>query len=239
MLRMIDIHSHILPGVDDGARNMEHARKILDIAYEEGIRGMIATPHYELGRNNTDVSDLYKLLEEVKKILPEDFLIYLGHELLYYPGIIDALKLGTALTLNNTRYILVEYFPDTDFTEIYGSIRIFLMEGYIPIIAHSERYLCLLKKPDQVGELVEAGAYIQINISSISSILHTLGRHCRKLLDRNWIHFLGTDTHGTKYRPPYVSKTLRSLEKDYGEAMINKLVWDNPARMLEDKLIHE
>jgi protein-tyrosine phosphatase len=215
---------------------MEQVRQILTLAKEEGISGIVATPHYEIGRRNEDVSELRRLLEEVRREAPQGLQIHLGNELLYSPGIIEALNQGKALTIADTRYILVEFMPTVKYYELCEAVRTILLAGYIPIIAHAERYHCLLKKPDYVKVLINTGAYIQINISSIAySTLYSTGRFCRKLFDRRWVHFLGTDTHDLIHRGPYVKKFLRKLKKRYKDEYIHSIIWDNPVRMLENK----
>lgn len=236
MADIFDIHSHILPGVDDGAMDLEQTLQMLDIAYEEGIRAMIATPHYYLGHKNAESRKLQLLKEQVQQSTPEGFRLYLGNELLYGAGLIEALDKGEALTLAGTRYILIEYLPKIGYEVINQSIRAFQLSGYIPIIAHAERYDCLRRQADHVGDLIQAGAYIQINYSSIgSSIFQPMESFCRKLLDRGWVHFLGTDSHETVSRGPYVRKVITYLKKRYGEEMTRKLVWENPNRILENK----
>ena len=233
---IFDIHSHILPEVDDGARDMEQTRRMLNIAYQEGIRGMIATPHFTAGYRTTDNLVLDQLKNRVAEIAPEGFQVFLGNELFYGSGVLEALGRGTALTLAGTRYVLVEYFPEVRYTEINKSIRELQGSGYLPVIAHVERYHCLWKHPEQVGELIQTGAYIQMNYASFgSSWFKPIEHFCRRLFDRNWVHFLGTDTHDTASRGPYVNKALSHMIKSYGYDFVHTLVCENPKRLLENK----
>jgi protein-tyrosine phosphatase len=239
MQSYFDIHCHILPGVDDGAKDMDETRRMLLIAYEEGIRIIAATPHYIVGSKNVEVEGLKAVYEEVNKIaesVQEEFHIILGNELFYSPDIIEALRKGEALTIDGTRYILIEFLPSATFREIRDGLNHCIYSGYIPILAHTERYLCLKKDYELVGNLIKLGAYIQINISSmLKRNLNPMAKFCKKLLKREWVHFLGTDAHGAYERSPQISKVRSYLTRKYGENKVKQLLWDNPMTVLENK----
>lgn len=234
-----DIHSHILPGVDDGAKDMEETRGMLLTAYEEGIRIIVATPHYVAGIDHSMVTQLKEIYETVAQMaasVSEEFQIVLGNELLYNLNLIDALKSGEALTIDGTRYILVEFKPATSFREIWEGINHCIFAGYIPILAHIERYSCLRKDYHLVKDLINSGAYIQLNLSSIKkNIVSSGSRFCHRLLKRKWVHFLGTDCHDLNQRVPHAQDTVNFLRIKYGEETIRRLLWDNPMTMIEDK----
>jgi len=235
----IDIHSHILPGVDDGARDMNQTRHMLQLAYQEGIRFMIATPHYEIGCSNMEITKLREVFEQVSleaHKINKDFQIALGNELFFSMGIIEALQRGEALTIAGTRYILVEFEPNVSYRKIQESLHHCVIEGYIPILAHVERYHCLVEQPNYVEKLIAEGAYIQMNLSSIrGGITSPKANFCKKLLRQELVHFLGTDSHDTAVRAPNAKETVNYLVKKYGEVVVQQLLWDNPRRMLENK----
>lgn len=234
-----DIHCHILPGVDDGPKSFEESIRMLYIAYEEGIRFIVATSHYSPDEMHCSGSYISKIYNELNKTIAEagiNINVILGNELLYSVDIIDALKRGDALTIDNTRYILIEFPQAVSYREIWRGLNQCIFGGYIPILAHAERYKCLLKSPFLVKELIDLGAYIQINISSIKGKLFDIeARFCRKLLKQGWVHFLGTDSHGAYERTPKVKDYIRYLRRRLGEDKIRQLLWDNPMTMLEDK----
>ncbi len=239
MTGYFDTHCHILPGVDDGANDIVDTRRMLLTSYEEGIRIITATPHYIAGKSNTPVNQLKAIFEEVKLVAEEvtvGMQIILGNELFYNLGLIDALKKGDALTIDETRYILVEFLPSASYHEIRVGLNHCIFAGYIPILAHVERYQCLIKDYILVGELIKLGAYIQINFSGvIGSIIDPKVKFCHKLLKNEWVHFLGTDAHGSIERVPRARAAVRVLRKKYGEYKVRQLLWDNPMTMLEDK----
>lgn len=234
-----DIHSHILPGIDDGAKDMEETRRMLLIAYEEGIRFIIATPHYIPGKNNMATSRIREIYEEVNQIAEDaskEFRILLGNEIFYSPHIIEALKNEDALTIDNTRYILVEFSSNAAYHQIRDGLNNCIYAGYIPILAHAERYQCLLQNIVLVFELIKLGIYIQINYYCIPrGILDSKARFCYKLLKNEWVHFLGTDSHGADGRAPHAKAAVKTIKKRYGEDTVRKLLWDNPLTMLENK----
>jgi protein-tyrosine phosphatase len=237
MLGYFDIHSHILPGVDDGAVTMEETRKMLLLAYEEGIRVIIATPHFIAGKENIAAPNLKEIYEQVIRVAAEitnEFQILLGNELYYNTGLINALNEGTALTIDGTRYILVEFAPWISFRELWEGLNNCIFAGYIPILAHTERYDCLVKDLDSVKDLINLGAYIQLNFSCITSRRFDSGYYfCRKLLHRGWVHFLGTDAHGARGRTVKTKKAVSYIRRKYGEDMIKQLLWENPLMMIE------
>lgn len=234
-----DIHSHILPGVDDGAKDMEETRRMLLAAYEEGIRIIVATPHYVAGMDQdlvTQLKDIYEAVAQIAATVSEDFQIVLGNELLYNLNLIDALKSGEALTIDGTRYILVEFMPSAPFREIWEGINHCIFAGYIPILAHTERYKCLRKDYHLVEDLIQSGAYIQLNLSNIKRYpVNSTYYFSHRLLKRGWVHFLGTDCHDSNRRVPCAKETVNYLRKKYGEASVRRLLWDNPMTMIEDK----
>ncbi len=238
-MEFIDIHSHILPGVDDGAKDMDETLLMLQMAYQEGIRVMVATPHYEAGKNNISIDRLNQLLQEVKQAVKEagiELKILLGNEILYSISALEALKEGKVLSMDGTRYILVEFLPGTSFKQIREGLYSCILAGYIPILAHAERYECLNKKPMLVGELRKLGVYIQINLSSIrGKFTNRKVMFCNKILKMKWVHFLGTDAHGAHERVPRMKEGVELLMKKYGEDTVRQLLWNNPMTMLDNK----
>lgn len=236
-----DIHSHILPGVDDGAKDMEETTRMLSIAYDEGIRIVVATPHYALGDRNASASKIKELFQEVSQMvknLGKELQIVLGNELFYSSDIIEALRRGDALTIDGTRYILIEFPLNASYRDIRVGLHHCIISGYIPILAHSERYLNLIKQPELVCGLIEMGTYIQINFSHVKgSRTNPKINFCQKLLKNKWVHFIGTDAHDAYERTPHVIKTINYMKKKYGDDIVKQLLWENPMTMLEDKFI--
>ncbi len=237
---IFDIHCHILPEVDDGARNRESTARMLKLAGEEGIDAIVATPHFSCDTEAVSVQELKKKYYEVQrhwKRMGRQKELYLGNELYYSEGVVEALEQGLALTMNGTAYVLVEFAEYSAFSDIRRAIQKLLYAGYIPIIAHMERYEQLQKK-ERVLELVEMGAYIQSNTAAIMGE-YGFGRKrfLLKLLREGLIHFVATDAHGTTQRKPQMRECIIYLEKKLGAKMAHEILEDNPKKMLSGRKI--
>lgn len=232
---IFDIHCHILPDVDDGARNEKHTKRMLQIAADEGIDVIVATPHFLADGKSADVSDLVKKSRQVRewwKEYGEEKELYLGNELFYSESLSEALEEKTALTMNDTEYILVEFPIYADYSYIRKAVQKLRYAGYVPILAHVERY-DFFKQPKRVEDLVELGAYIQVNASSV------LGRHgffekCAivRLLKKDLVHFVGTDAHNTKERSPEIRMCAEYLKRKLGKGKAQRILEENPKIML-------
>lgn len=237
---MIDIHSHILPGVDDGARNMQETIEMLRAAYEEGIRIMIATPHYD-NRHKQSFSKLEEKLELVRQAaweMDSDFNIYMGNEIYYEEGIQEVLREKKAFTLAGGRYVLIEFSTSESYKVMYQGMKEFILEGFIPIIAHIERYDCLWKRTERIKDLVDLGCYMQINAASlIGGFFDLQAVYCRKLAENGLIHFIASDCHNTKSRKPIMKTSLSGLKKTMSAAQIQNLVLNNAYKVIENKYI--
>ncbi|ABX41590.1 CpsB/CapC family capsule biosynthesis tyrosine phosphatase [Lachnoclostridium phytofermentans] len=241
MNQWTDIHIHILPSVDDGSVNLEQTRSMLEIAHEEGIIHIIATPHYGVGYINPDIQELQKKLElvreEAKKIDP-DFQIDLGNELFYSEDIIEHLKKQKALTMAGTRYVLVEFPVFESFRNIRTGLHRLLINGYLPILAHVERYESLYRNLDRIEELVKLGVYMQMNITSIlGGFTNQRSKYCKKLMSNGYIHFVATDSHSDHNREPRMIKGVNYLSKKYGIEFVNLLLVKNTSQLLSNKYI--
>ncbi len=233
---IIDIHCHILPGVDDGAKNEDSMEHMLCLADAEGIEAIIATPHFTLGEDEKRVEAIkmkYDIARSAWKKRGSQKELYLGSELLWGEGVVDALEAGKALTMNGTSYVLVEFPSDVGYEYIESAVRKLQYAGYFPIIAHIERYW-QLRDRKALRKLVDMGAYLQVNVSVI------LGNHgfWRKRRIVRWlkeglIHFVGTDAHSSKTRKPEMKQCVQYLEKKIGIVKTRRILEENPKKVLE------
>ncbi|WMJ85797.1 CpsB/CapC family capsule biosynthesis tyrosine phosphatase [Anaerocolumna sp. MB42-C2] len=237
----IDIHDHILPGVDDGAQSMEQTLRMFKIAYEEGIRTVIATPHFYTGSKIPSMAELrdclIRVTEELNKVLPQ-MSLYLGGEIYYSQKCISLLINKQIPALADSRYLLVEFQVMAEYQYIKKAVQEILINGYIPILAHIERYESLVKELGQVQELVNMGAYVQINAQSIMGDNgFTYKRITRKLLKNNLVHIIATDSHNDGEKAPRVKKCAAYLTKKYGEAYTNDLLQENQKKIIRNQYI--
>lgn len=239
----IDIHNHILPCVDDGSQSLEQSMRMLKIAYQEGIRAICLTPHYMPPRYEVPAQDLGKSKELLQEALIQEGIgirLYLGNEIYYRQSTVEQILDGTALTMAGSRYVLVEYNVQESANQIEASIHELANVGLRPIIAHIERYQSLVGEERRVDALIDQGAYVQVNAGSVTGIFgHRTARWAKTLLKRDLVHLIGTDAHNEDKRAPKLNECARYLMKKYGEDYTQLLLWDNPCKVIENKLIQE
>jgi len=250
--KLIDIHAHVLPGVDDGARTIEEACELIEQAAKAGVRAIVVTPHYSRRRGAEGYADALEALQEAilehsaerggKHTIPADFELYLGQETYYHEELVDNLKAGKALTMAGSRYVLVEFDTGVSFQTMSRAMRRLLTAGYVPILAHMERYACL-REAKNLESICGSGCLMQMNYESLEG--HWFSgevRWCRKQVLEGRIQFLGTDMHRTDYRPPQIAKAMEWLEKAVAKKKLSKrllkdMTCRNAQRMIQNEKI--
>ena len=239
MNRLIDTHCHILPEVDDGAHNIEETRQMLQEAYEDGIRYIIATPHYHPRRGRKSPGYLrrqLKLVREEAAQISDELRIYLGTEIYFGQDIPERLREEKVLTMNRTRYVLVEFSPADPFEYICQGIQQIQLKGYEVILAHIERYQCMYKGMGYAEHLNRMGVKIQVNADSITGNGGWKAKRLvRELLEDRLVFCVGTDAHNPKRRPPRMRKAAEYVEKKCGEDYARRIFFSNPRVMLKKK----
>lgn len=237
----IDIHNHIIPKVDDGARSMNQALQMLEIAFSEGIRTIIATPHISYRRGEEKHSKLKAAYEALKIQAEQQFpelTLCFGGEIFYSQDTVYGLQKNEIPTLGNTSYVLVEFQPACEYRYLKTSIQNLIIGGYKPVIAHVERYYVLRKDRKLLEELLLMGAYAQSNASSIrGEDGREIQRFVKKLLKRRLLHFVATDSHGDEIRPPRIRECINMAKKKYGEEYATDLFIHNGRKLLKDQYI--
>lgn len=240
---IVDVHCHIMYDVDDGSKNLDMSKGMIDIAYEEGIRGIILTPHYN--KRFWTVSkdkyiETYRQIEAVVADMYPDMKIYMGCEIFYGEDTFDELEKGLIPTMAEGKYVLVEFMTTTSYKVIKKAIMGIQQRDYIPIIAHVERYDCLVEDIELVEELVELGAYIQVNASTIDGTHGKSGKKMAKnLLKRQLVHFVGTDAHRDDMRTPRIKDAYRYVQKKFGEELADRIFVENPQYIINNTYIEE
>ena len=230
------MHCHLMPGVDDGSKSPEMTAKMLEIAADDGIGGIVCTPHFEAGMKP-------ELLEKRKRSLAltrglaeticPKMKIFYGNEIFYGDSTLKALESGTAKPLNGTDYILVEFPVYSEFAYIEKAIRTLTYAGYRPVIAHIERYEGM-KKMNQVQELVRCGAVMQVNASTVTGAMGWgVKRYVLKLMKYGLVDILGTDAHGIQRRRPEMSEALLLIDKKIGPDYRKLITEINPRLILK------
>lgn len=236
---IIDIHSHILPGVDDGSESMEESMQMLEAADKGHIDRIIATPHFKGPHRSASKNTIDEAVRMLEKAITEkkyNIRIYKGNELLYRDDLPEFLEEGRASCLAGSRFILVEFNPYEEQQTIRSGMYRMISEGYIPILAHLERYNCFQRDIKAVQNLREMGVLIQVNAGSITGEFG-LGTKmlCGKLLRENMVHFVATDAHrGKGHRCETLSACAQLIEKKYGTETAQRLLKDNPQKIIDN-----
>ena len=234
---MIDIHIHIVPEIDDGSRSVEESRYMLLPAADGGTTGMIVTPHCNIRGyfENYNGQELQRTLEAFAELAKEtvpQMQIGFGQEVYGTEDAPELIRDGRLLTMNNTRYVLMEFPFDSSFS--YMSEILYRTKGYgfLPIVAHPERYDVIQTYPWLVEEWLDEGLGIQVNKGSI------LGRFgadpyeaVMYLLTHGMVHICASDAHRTNTRTSYMNEVQEALQEEFGRRYARLLLEDNPGRV--------
>lgn len=228
-MNFFDIHSHIIPNVDDGSPNDQTTLSMLQRAYNDNVKNIILTPHYNEKRHLTvNVKEHIEHMNELAKKIASDLNLYYGNEIYFTSNTIRLLQDNKVATLANSDYVLIEFSFMTDYKKIESATRELLYNGFLPIIAHPERYLCLNKDIDRIESLKNLSAKIQINADSLLNGKFRTKRFIKKLISYDWVDFIASDCHDIAVRPPDIGKCVEYLNKKFGESITEKLLYSNP-----------
>lgn len=230
---MIDIHHHLLPGLDDGARDLDTALAMAEMAIADGITHVVCTPHanhhyfFDPERNAALFAELQ---DAIVKRFGDVLTLGLGCDFhLMFDNIEDAQRQPTRYTINGHNYLLVE-FPDSAIAPNTAQTFYQLsLSGMIPIVTHPERNPILSRQPERMFEWLQAGALIQVTANSLTGRFgQGAEQSARWLLDHQWVHFLATDAHNTQSRPPRLRLAYDFVAEHYDAATAERLCVKNP-----------
>lgn len=226
---MIDIHHHLLFGLDDGSKDLETSIAMVEAATDDGITHIVCTPHAN-SRYRFDPSINRQKLEQLKKSIDSRIELGLGCDFhLSFENIDDALKTPHKYTINQKNYLLVEFADLSIPRQITQVFHQFLLAGIQPIITHPERNPIIQRTPGRLDEWVNMDCLVQITASSLTG---RFGRFAKsfseQLLSQNKVHFLATDAHNLDSRPPRMKEAFDLVAKQYGTATAERLCIHNP-----------
>lgn len=235
----IDVHNHGLFGVDDGAGSLEESIAMLRMAYEDGVRTVVFTPHAHYRRGHAAPQEIYEkveiLREQVKDMCP-GLRLFAGNELYYDSEMPEKIENKEVCRLADSGYVLVEFSPGVGFSDMKRAFHEILSVGVMPVLAHVERYECLYEDKDRVPELWELGVFFQANASGV------LGDHgsrekkfLKRLLKAGYIQLIATDAHDTEGRSPVLSECAAYVRKKYGEETARACFIENPEKILDNQ----
>ncbi len=237
---MIDLHTHILPGLDDGAKSLDEALQMARVAAADGIRTVAATSHFGFHLKLTWPA-IVEAVDALNQALVAEALplrVAAAAEITISPEVLDVLERNGALTINGSRYALTEL--PFDQYPLYTERVLFEMQlrGIVPIIAHPERNSQIIKDPDILGRLVQRGALAQITTTSLlGGFGGATKRAAEHMLKHNMAHFLASDAHSPKDRRPELSQAAERAAKLIGQEAARTLVQDNPASVIADEIV--
>lgn len=238
---MIDIHSHVLPGLDDGSRDIYETMEMLTMAAKSGVTDMIATPHCNIPEtfDNYYNQQYIQTFREVEKAIYESGLpirLYPGAEVFVTADLPELMSSGKILTLNGGHYMLLEF----DFHESLEFANDMLEQicamGVRPVIAHPERYFFIQQRPRTAFEWYDKGYILQCNKGSFTG---RFGERCAmmayELLEHNLVSVIASDAHSSYRRTPVMMDTYEELLDGFDAAYLDILFEENPRRILHDE----
>jgi protein-tyrosine phosphatase len=241
---MIDLHCHLLPGVDDGPEDMAEAVEVCRLAAADGCEVMLATPHQ---RHpfwwNAEREELGLLLRQLQQAVGERPQLLSGAEIHVDGEVlseIERLPGGTLFSLAGSRYLLLEFDRRGPTVDPVHLVHELLVAGWLPVIAHPELYPWLMARPVLVDRMAGLGALYQVTAMSLTGGFgEAVARICRDLVDAGHVHFVASDTHDPFRRPPGLSAVYAEIAGRWGDSAARELTFDNPKAVIEDRPLKE
>ena len=235
---MIDLHIHVLPGIDDGATSWDEATRMCRMALDDGCEALVATPHQRRAWPNHDVERLERSLRELRRRVGARPELLLGGEIHVDSALLDDLdREGRAglCPLAGGRWLLLEFGPMRPAQGARWMVRELVLAGWRPLIAHPEFIPFLADDLDSLEELVRLGARTQVTAMSVTG---DFGRKTRDVAHRmirsDLVHVVASDAHSPQWRPPGLARARSEMERRWGAEAARTLVAANPRRVLED-----
>lgn len=241
---MIDIHCHILPGVDDGSGNLNDSIEMAQMAAASGIQSVVATPH-------CNIPDVYQNqwgpnLQELLCRLQNEILarnipitLFAGQEVFLASDFLKLMKEGKLISINHSRYFLVELNAYENATIALRKLQQIVAEGYVPIVAHPERYRFVQAQADMVYCMKELGCLIQINKGSLKGRFGHGAKKCAFDILRNHdADFVASDGHSQYSRTPYLEDAYEIICEHFSADYADFLLKDNPKKVLQNEKIY-
>ena len=238
---MIDVHSHILPNIDDGSRSIEETFNLIKEAKEAGFEGIVCTSHYMENYYETNRPEREVWINAIHENLENkniDMNLYLGNEIYMSDNIIELLEDGKATTMNDTSYVLFELPMNAEPMNLYDMVYEMQQYKIVPILAHPERDSFVQTDPELIYDLIDKGVLMQANYGSI---IGQYGKKAQmivqKFLENNMIHMLGTDVHRQNTIYPKIPEIILELKSLIGEEKVKELTTINPELVINNKRI--
>jgi protein-tyrosine phosphatase len=235
---MIDIHSHVLPGLDDGARDIGESLSMLRLAAASGTTDIVATPHANV-EYSFDDQRVTGLFNAVSVLIGDTIRMHFGCDFhLDYRNLRDALENPAKYTINHARYLMVELPDLLAFQTVRQGLSQLIKNGIIPVITHPERNGYFKERTEELQPLVKDGCLLQLTAQSLLGAFgKTAGTVAHQLLDKNLVHFVASDAHDCVRRPPNLAAARDYVTARYGAASAECFFVANPAAALSGKAL--
>ena len=238
---MIDVHSHIVFGVDDGSRSIEESIEIIKEAYNKGFKKIIATPHYMEEYYENDVKEINSRISQINAQLRKihcDIQILHGNEIYITENITQLLENKKATSLNGQQYVLFELPLNAESMNLNSVIYQILEVGGVPVLAHPERYSFVQKDPNVLLPLIESGVLIQSNYGSIIGQYKKEAQSTlKKMLEHKMVHLLGSDVHRPQTIYTKIDQCVEEMEKIVGKDYVDLITTIYPQKVINGEEI--
>lgn len=239
---MIDIHSHILPEIDDGASDWEKSVEMCNMAVQDGVTIMVATPHMLDGLYNVSREAILRNVSELRKRLKDASIpleVLAGADVHVDINIVEYLNQGSLVTINDSgKYLLVEFPHDVIPRNVEKLLFSIKMSGVTPIITHPERNNEIQNNIEKAYHWVRSGNLIQVTGASITGEMGETAKKCaHKLLEQELVHVIASDAHSTTWRPPGLSAAKAEITRIYSKEKAQKIIEENPQKIVNGEEI--
>lgn len=242
-MEFTDIHSHMLFGADDGPKTETEMYQMAQAAYEDGIRTICVTPHYHPGYFGNNISAIDRAFTLLERYMAQQYpcmQLFLGNELRYSQDCVSWLEEGYCRTMNQTRYVLIDFLEVESEKTIIAGIEKILNAGYIPILAHVERYRSLGVSQHRLKELHTNGVLIQVDAQSLFGGFGLSAKwKCKAILSQKLADIVASDAHDLLKHPPALSKSYDYISRKYGSIYAENICHKNAWNLLHGNIINE
>jgi protein-tyrosine phosphatase len=224
---VVDLHSHIIWGIDDGSKSKEMTLNMLKLAIRGGTKKIVSTPHFLPGHYENSIEDIKREIKKVKDLIKEENLdieVFPGQEVYYTDNILEHYNNNLIGTINNSRYMLIEFnMRDFKLEEVISNLYELQLKGITPVIAHPERYIKFLKNPSLINEFSKEGYIFQLNSGSLTG---DFGKEVKSLAEKyinsKIYSVFGSDAHRDEKRNPNMKNFIEGFkDRDYLEKLKN------------------
>lgn len=235
---MIDLHTHILPDIDDGARGLEMSLEMAQMAVDDGTTVLACTPHIYPGlymNNSAGICDERDKLQKALDVYNIPLKLVVGADAHLVPELLDGLQTGRVPTLNGSRYFLLEPSHHVPPPHFEASVFNIMAAGYVPVITHPERLVWIEHHYKTFVSLAHRGAWLQLTAGAVTGKFGPAARRwSERLLDDGLVHLVASDAHSNARRNPCMSEAMEKVAERVGQEEANRMVTTRPQAILDD-----